>query len=929
MPSSFAMGSVWRKWDLHAHTSIDHEWIGRPDLSTEASRESFAGEYVDSAIRQGLAVIAITDHNFCDQFNNLLIPYIQREATRRELVVLPGFEVTTSDCGGTHLLVVFSEDTNLLTIDDLVKQLFPPGTERFRNHTVLPSSKTAADLHQILLASKQRHLIIFAHADRENGVLYHRGSTIRARLWKSPFIKIAQVSKNPDEFSGFVAAVIGGIDENYKREMTYVLASDCRQLNQDGSEPGRFALGERFTWIKADPTFEGLYQIVYEPYARVRIQDHEPERKPDYLVISSVKFLDNKRRFQTESIPINPALTCIIGGKSTGKSILLSSIANAIDREECEKKAQVSSVNIYDFTDLDLEVSWRDGSKDRLLASNGEHSITFIPQMFIHKLVEGENRPLLSDSILSFLRQNDIFNAKYTSLCDEILSITTNIQSCVAGLLGIRASFHEANSRLKEMGSQAAVEAEQEAVLVRNKALRALSGFTSEETEHYNVLTQQIKEIKNEIDRLKNRDGAFKELIDNVDDAFRKNQQGIEYDADEISSRYQLSADDERLATEALNRFSMGIQAQLVVFEDEIKGVLAEDTLVAEDNEKRLLAANSSIKPFLDKISNQKELAELQDRASILSATLRSILSCNAEIDGIRKQYVAKLQELRRLLDGQMSLKLALSSLFSEDIYSRVGDGISIVAQMQFDNERFQAGFLEQFDLRAPLERLGVSFVDTELVWSEESHVSVIMKILDVLLRTGKSDLRLKTGRTREDAIGALFHDYVRHTLSVRQNDEDILLMSPGKQGLVLLELFLQLSSAAYPILIDQPEDNLDNRTIYKNLVRFLRKKKIQRQIIIVTHNPNLVVGADAEEIIVANQDGEGHGENEEFKFEYVSGSLECSFLDSGATCVLKSQGIREHVCQILEGGADAFKKREQKYNLDQRSDITNSLDIA
>ncbi|RVQ83037.1 hypothetical protein EOL33_24780, partial [Enterobacter hormaechei] len=91
-----------------------------------------------------------------------------------------------------------------------------------------------------------------------------------------------------------------------------------------------------------------------------------------------------------------------------------------------------------------------------------------------------------------------------------------------------------------------------------------------------------------------------------------------------------------------------------------------------------------------------------------------------------------------------------------------------------------------------------------------------------------------------------------------------------GKRGLVLLNLLLHLSNASHPILIDQPEDNLDNRTIYEQLNRFIKQRKKTRQIILVTHNANLVVSADSECVIVANQTGQiKDGENEEYQFEY------------------------------------------------------------
>ena len=134
---------------------------------------------------------------------------------------------------------------------------------------------------------------------------------------------------------------------------------------------------------------------------------------------------------------------------------------------------------------------------------------------------------------------------------------------------------------------------------------------------------------------------------------------------------------------------------------------------------------------------------------------------------------------------------------------------------------------------------------------------------------------------------------------------------------MILLFLILHLSNAEYPILIDQPEDNLDNRTVYKELKEFIKEKKITRQIIIVTHNANLIVPTDSENIIIANQNGQDNSkDNEKYIFEYITGSLENSFNNPAAIGILNQMGIKEHVCDILEGGIEAFIEREQKYDL-------------
>lgn len=140
--------------------------------------------------------------------------------------------------------------------------------------------------------------------------------------------------------------------------------------------------------------------------------------------------------------------------------------------------------------------------------------------------------------------------------------------------------------------------------------------------------------------------------------------------------------------------------------------------------------------------------------------------------------------------------------------------------------------------------------------------------------------------------------------------------MSTGKASFVILMLIVGLSKSKSPILIDQPEDNLDNRSITSDLVEYLKNKKAERQIILVTHNANIVVNADSENIIIANQKGQGEIETSSpFQFDYINGSLENTFpVLKEEKDLLMSMGIREHIADIVEGGKEAFKKREEKY---------------
>lgn len=168
----------------------------------------------------------------------------------------------------------------------------------------------------------------------------------------------------------------------------------------------------------------------------------------------------------------------------------------------------------------------------------------------------------------------------------------------------------------------------------------------------------------------------------------------------------------------------------------------------------------------------------------------------------------------------------------------------------------------------------------------------------------------------KKNAIKKIMNDYIFDYWQITYKNDRLGTMSTGKASFVILMLIVGLSKSKAPILIDQPEDNLDNRSITTELVEYLRNKKIDRQIILVTHNPNIVVNADADNIIIANQNGQNELKSSSpYQFDYINGSLENSFsYNEGETDLLHSMGIREHIADIVEGGEDAFKKREKKY---------------
>ena len=155
-------------------------------------------------------------------------------------------------------------------------------------------------------------------------------------------------------------------------------------------------------------------------------------------------------------------------------------------------------------------------------------------------------------------------------------------------------------------------------------------------------------------------------------------------------------------------------------------------------------------------------------------------------------------------------------------------------------------------------------------------------------IRKGKSVLGLY------DLIFSL--DFLRPRYALQMGEKDLNELSPGERGALLLVFYLLVDNDDVPLLIDQPEENLDNQTVYELLVPCMKAAKQRRQIIIVTHNPNLAVVCDAEQVICADLDKKNN-----YLMRYIPGAIE-------------SPVINKAIVDILEGTMPAFDNRDSKY---------------
>lgn len=289
-----------------------------------------------------------------------------------------------------------------------------------------------------------------------------------------------------------------------------------------------------------------------------------------------------------------------------------------------------------------------------------------------------------------------------------------------------------------------------------------------------------------------------------------------------------------------------------------------------------------------------------------------------AEIDSLNKKIEEKRQSIEEIKTKLFDL---YKSSYDEyiDIVEQLKnrtielekDGLQIRGVTQFNFPKFRReiisfthGTYNDNDKYCILDENRSRIFETNY----DELISNISKMFNEIMN---SEYRIKTIGKKE-AVKKLLNDYWEITYKNDKLGE----MSTGKASFVILMLIIGLSKSKSPILIDQPEDNLNNRSVSENIISYLRNKKIERQIILVTHNANIVVNADAENVIVANQKGQNDKETSSiYKFDYINGAIENTFAKIEAeTDLLKSMGIKEHIADIVEGGKEAFKNRERKY---------------
>ncbi|MDR3259753.1 MAG: hypothetical protein LBT51_09130 [Fusobacteriaceae bacterium] len=924
----FSKGSEWRKWDLHIHTP------GTAKNDNFSSHNDVWDQYIAELEKSDIDVFGITDYFSME--NYLKVKSFQDESRLKDKFIIPNVELrilpVTDNKRLINLHIFF--DPNL-EYGDIEREFFREMEFKYKDATYAciredliklgRSYKSNQNLEEPLAYKegigqynisisclqkilsndclKGRYLVGVANSSKDgnSGIQDSSLAAIRKEIYRlSNFV----FSANKNDIKYFIGQGRDNIEkiiQDYGSLKPCIVGSDAHSFDE---------IANKFTWIKANTTFEGLKQILCEPVDRVKIQEDEPEQeqKKNYNVIEKIKFVDEsgEKRFTDKEIGFSRGLNAIIGGKSSGKSLLLNLMAKAIGNKTDTNKDKDYSALTEGVT---LEIYYADDTNKKRTPED-KRIIEFLPQLHIEKIVSNNkslDRTDFNKFVKDLIRETDVTKL-YNKHEENISQAKSKLDNSIKTWLELDRKLSDKKAELDPMGDKIALEKEIKRIKNSIEELTKKSGLNDKELTKYNDLTKKNTELDSELDSNKEYKDELERLKKYVNSSFEFYQPSI------------FESNLERIK-EKVNNFGEKIKALITAERKNFATELDEETKELEkklsDNTQKKEKNNEQLKPLLEKNKIQSDIEKLSADEKKENLKVVAIEQKEKEISELKEQRnnIEFIEFYNEIEKSYKELSASIKDIIGKQ-WIRGKSNLTLEPSLVFDSAKFVDTLGQNINMKTYLENQfkDSGFTEQEYKYSD-NHSENIRKILDKLTREDDRFNNFKSNGELKPLLRALFADNYYIDFDIKKGNDSLQSMSEGKKGIVVLQLYLSLSKADCPILIDQPEDNLDNRTVYTELNDYIKECKKHRQIIMVSHNANLVVNTDAENVIIANQQGEDGKENKEYKFEYVNGAIEETFKNEEEKGILYQKGIREHVCEILEGGLEAFKKREKKYD--------------
>lgn len=1025
MDNNFLRGSEWRKWDLHIHTPASFHWEGERFQGDPCSPENVP--LVDGMIHalnaSESSVFSIMDYWTFDGWFALKNRLRQDGAPKLEKTVFPGIELRLMAPmkGRLNAHVLFSDKISDQELRDFKSNLrleFPGGESRnlsnyalmeyarsvphdkLRHHG-LDKEKTVdddyalkagsimaelnCDSYKQAISKVQNDMAIgfmpFDTSDGLAGIERNEHYAYVLGLFKSsPIFE----TRNIDLHSAF-SGVRTKRNEGWFVDFQAAL-NNIPRLAVSGSDAHRFygvegdnnnrGYGDypsgKITWIKADPTFEGLQQAIKEPAKRSFIGECPPkikvlnESKSYFIERLNVSKVDgaqfpDKWLDHTE-ILLNPDLVAVIGNKGSGKSALADITALLGNSKQSRHFSFLKENRFRGKTGepakyFSAQALWADGQvveknlNEDPRVENVE-LVKYIPQGHFEELcnahVSGK-----SDAFEKELRTvifSHVDDTVRLGSHDFDQLIEKQESSLVSRIDELRAELHKINRQIESVEKKMLPETrrtieelfyQKERLLEEHDKIKPdevlppsekLSGEQQKTSESLAEIAGDIEqkevekqERKLELTTLFEKKKACKNIQEGIESLKRyahkvisDHQEDAELLGLDVSSIIQLKTNDEEV-----RRLAAEVDGKEAYSREEVQKIEAlQEELVGKQSNlsEKLNAPQKAYQEYLDKMKYWE-----QKRSEIIGEagqpdTLKGLAYQKEQFDllpekrnGLQKERLEKTGQIFDLLSEQRSNRESLfnpvenlikeNKIIRDEYRLRFKAELSTTVEM-ISEKLFSIVKQASGEFRGESESLAVikSLLDKADLNDRQSVLEFVTNLHDKMERSSSGQVgilsMLRKGRSENEVYDFIFGlEYISPRYTLMFQDAYIGQLSPGQRGALLLIFYLLVDNGNSPIILDQPEENLDNETVVSLLVPVLNEAKKSRQILMVTHNPNLAVVCDAEQIIHCEFD-----RSDSYGINYSSGSIE-------------SKKMNKRVVDVLEGTMPAFDNRKMKYH--------------
>ncbi|MFP6199416.1 TrlF family AAA-like ATPase [Helicobacter pylori] len=848
-------GLSWHKWDLHAHTPYTHL-----NKAYQCSEEEFIQKLCDSQID----CIGLTNYFKFNEKEFELKEKIEKRGIKvfYNLEVRLDYQNKEDQCLDFH--IIFSDKVTQQEIDNFLRNADAnvDGTKkRLADLEKNDFNKAVVNFDQLLECLEEESLnlrdkYLLGFLSRGHGS--SRSSSNYEKIVKKVHFLIHSSNKQ----------------ENLKKDREYWLKYN-KPLIQSSDAHEEKQIGNKYIWIKAEKTFEGLKQIIYEPETRVSIGEEKPQDplyKIDCVGLNfdeEVKITNEKGDTPfcyagfNETLFFSPNFTCVIGGRGSGKSTLLQLIASAIKNKSFVKGLRLEtiqkSLKIQSSIDIADNIEYLAQNEVEEFATNvskfTEAIFNRIDSKSGGKLKELEKQ--IKESIEKFDEQIRYWQEK-TKL-EEQLKESENKRKKYQSIIDAFTDKNYLDKKDKlQAKHQALIDLEQskEGFLTFIKELKRVVNFESKEN----------MEEKNNYDKVYNQ--LKQDICKKIEEIDTNRENGCFNSEDEKIRT--LGAEHEALSQE------IGEFLKEKGVSDESIGDIRNTNYHLANIKMDINGLEHEIKEIANKIEGfsygdiDKNIEEFKDQ---INEKLSKINSAFEEISKNHKEVKPITIEYR----------------LNEDIFEEVFEDFDKLVDKGFNTQRHQSKikeYLKEIELKNVTGMQHAEFIEKLDSRIENKKAAFYETLKDIFDR----EIHFQIYRL-------LILKHLRNVekykiFKVRYDKRALNETSFGQKCTAVLVVLLSLGNN--PIIIDEPEAHLDSALIANYLVALIKKQKQKRQIIFATHNANFVLNADAELIIQLK--------NENNKIVAQSFMIE-------------SDAYKEDLLK-LEGGEKAFKDRERKYGI-------------